>query len=138
MGSAHWEQKKRKWSRFFCRFVFFVDIYGNEFISLGGYKKTQTYRTVHAFRSTVQNLPLRTRCAQGGPNNSNYCHGCRSSNRGRVLRLYLTCRLPEHLCVDGMHDENIPDEDIVAAVAVGASVIEYWYTGSGIAVVWSG
>ena len=31
----------------------------------------QTYGTVHAFRSTVQNLPLRTRCAQGGPNNSN-------------------------------------------------------------------
>ena len=30
-----------------------------------------TYGTVHAFRSTVQNLPLRTRCAQGGRNTSN-------------------------------------------------------------------
>ena len=42
--------------------------YGNEVISVGGHKKTQTYGTVHAFRSTGQNLPPRTRCAQGGPN----------------------------------------------------------------------
>ena len=34
-------------------------------------KNTQTYGTVHAFRSTVQNLPLRTICAQGGANNRN-------------------------------------------------------------------
>ena len=46
--------------------------YGYEVISVGGHKKTQTYRTVRAFRSTVQNLPLRTRYyAQVGPNNSN-------------------------------------------------------------------
>ena len=45
--------------------------YGNEVISVGGHKKTQIYGTVHAFRGTVQNLPLRTRRAQGGPNISN-------------------------------------------------------------------
>ena len=28
--------------------------------------------------------------------------------------------LPDHLCVDGMDGETIPDEDIPAAVAVGA------------------
>ena len=38
--------------------------------------------------------------------------------------------------IDG---ENIPDEEIAAAVAVGASVFEPWSTVvSGIAVVWSG
>ena len=37
-----------------------------------------------------------------------------------------------------MDSENIPDEEIAAAVAVGASVIEHWFTVvSGIAVVWS-
>ena len=35
-------------------------------------EKTQTYKTVHAFRSTIQNLPPRTKCAQGGPNISNF------------------------------------------------------------------
>ena len=35
--------------------------------------------------------------------------------------------------IDG---ENIPNEKIAAAVAVGASVIEHWSTVSGIAVVW--
>ena len=40
--------------------------------------------------------------------------------------------------VDGMDGENITDEEIAAAVAVGASVIEHWSTVSGIiAVVWS-
>ena len=33
-----------------------------------------------------------------------------------------------------MDGENIPDEEIAAAVAVGASVIEHWSTVSGIAV----
>ena len=51
---------------------FFVATYGNKVIFVGGHKKTQTYQTVHAFRSTIQNLPLRTRCAQGGPNISNF------------------------------------------------------------------
>ena len=37
-----------------------------------------------------------------------------------------------------MDVENIPDEEIAAAVAVGASGIEHWSTLSGIAVVWSG
>ena len=47
--------------------VFFVATYGNEVVSVSGHKKTQTYGTVHAFRSTVvQNRPLRTRCAQSG------------------------------------------------------------------------
>ena len=36
--------------------------------------------------------------------------------------------------IDG---ENIPDEEIAAAVAVGARVLELWSTVSGIAVVWS-
>ena len=103
-------------------------------------EKTQTYGTIHALRSSVQNLPLRTRCAprtQGGPNSSNYCrHGRRSSSSlGRILRLYLTCKLPGHLRVDGMDDENIPDEEIAAAVAVKASGIEQWSTVSGISVV---
>ena len=40
--------------------------------------------------------------------------------------------------MDGMDGEHIPDEEIAAAVAVGASVIEHWSTVSGIAVVWSG
>ena len=40
--------------------------------------------------------------------------------------------------MDGMDDENIPDEEIAAAVAVGASVVEHWSTVSGIAAVWSG
>ena len=106
-------------------------------------EKTQTYGTVHTFRSTVQNLPLTTRCAQGGPNNSNYCHSRRSSSRGQAPRLfYLTCKLSDHLWVDGMDGENIllPDEEIAAAAAVGASVIEHWSTVivSGIAAVWSG
>ena len=53
------------------------------------------------------------------------CHGRRSSC-GRALRLlYLTCILPDHLCVDGMDGENIPDEDIAAVGAVGAIVIEH-------------
>ena len=39
---------------------------------------------------------------------------------------------------DWMNGENILDEEISAAVAVGASVIEHWSTVSGIAVVWSG
>ena len=34
--------------------------YGNEVSSVGGHTKTQACGTVHAFRSTVQNLPLRT------------------------------------------------------------------------------
>ena len=37
-----------------------------------------------------------------------------------------------------MDGENIPDEEISAAVAVGASMIEHWSTVSSIAVVWSG
>ena len=39
-----------------------------------------------------------------------------------------------------MGGENIPvpDEEVAAAVAVGASVIEHWSIVSGIAVVWSG
>ena len=64
---------------------------------------------------------------------SNYCHSRRSS-RGRALRLYLTCKLPDHL----MDGDNIPDEEIEAAMAVGTSLIEQWSTVSGIAVVWSG
>ena len=48
----------------------------------------------------------------------------RRSSRGRALRLYLTCIIPDHLCVDGMGGENIPDEEIAAAVAMGANVIE--------------
>ena len=40
--------------------------------------------------------------------------------------------------MDGMDGENIPDEEIAAAVAVGASVIEHWFTVFGSAVVWSG
>ena len=62
---------------------------------------------------------------QQGLNKGKYCHGSRSSSRGRALRLYLTCKLPYHLCVDGVDDEKIPDEEIAAAVAVGASVIEH-------------
>ena len=38
----------------------------------------------------------------------------------------------------GMDDENIPDDEIAAAVAVEARVFELWSTVSGIAVVWSG
>ena len=42
--------------------------------------------------------------------------------------------LPDHLlCVNGIDGEKIPDEEISAAVAVGASVIEHWFV-----VVWSG
>ena len=37
-----------------------------------------------------------------------------------------------------MDGENIPDEEIAPAVAVGASVIEHLFTVSGIAVVWFG
>ena len=37
-----------------------------------------------------------------------------------------------------MDGENIPDEEIAAAVAVGAGAIKHWPTVSGIAVVWSG
>ena len=37
-----------------------------------------------------------------------------------------------------MDGENIPDDEILAAVVVGASVIELWPTVSGIVVVWSG
>ena len=52
--------------------------YGYEVISVGGHKKTQTYRTVRAFRSTVQNLPLRTRYyAQVGPNNNSGDEMCK-------------------------------------------------------------
>ena len=36
-----------------------------------------------------------------------------------------------------MDGENIPGEEIAAAVALGASVIEHLSTVSGIAVVWS-
>ena len=39
--------------------------------------------------------------------------------------------------MDGIDGENMPDEEIAAAVAVGASVIEHRPTVSGIAVVWS-
>ena len=43
--------------------------------------------------------------------------------------MYLTCIIPDHLlCVDGMNGEKIPDEEIAAAVTVGASVIEHWST----------
>ena len=70
---------------------------------------------------------------------TNYRHGRRSSSHGRAPRLYLTCKLPGHLCVDEMDGKNIPDEEIAAAAgAVGASVIEHWSTVSDIAVVWSG
>ena len=37
-----------------------------------------------------------------------------------------------------MDDENIPDEEIAAEVAVGASAIEHWPAVFGVAVVWSG
>ena len=77
------------------------------------WSKTQTYgrRTVHAFQiSTVQNLPLRTRCAQGGQKNSNY-HGryfVAAADEHYDKWLYLACiLLPDHLlllCVDGMDD----------------------------------
>ena len=77
-------------------------------------------------------------CPRRAKYNINYYHGHRSSSRGRALRLYLTCVRPDHLCVDGVDGENIPDEDIAVAVAVGASVIEHWSTVSGIAVFWSG
>ena len=55
--------KKKK-----CFLFFFSSVYFSwpPLLSVGGHnKQTQTYRAVHAFRSTVQNLPLRTRCAQG-------------------------------------------------------------------------
>ena len=39
--------------------------------------------------------------------------------------------------MDGIDGENILDEEIAAAVAVGASVFELWSTVSGIDVVWS-
>ena len=52
-----------------------------------------------------------------------------------ILPLYYP--LSYHLCVDGTDGENIPDEEIAAAVAVGASVIELRSTVSDIAVVWS-
>ena len=42
------------------------------------------------------------------------------------------------MCGDGMDAENKLDEEIAAAVAVGASVIEHGSTVCGIAVVWSG
>ena len=45
---------------------------------------------------------------------------------------------PNHLCADGMDGENISEEEIAGAVAVGASVIEHWSTIFSIAVVWSG
>ena len=49
------------------------------------------------------------------------------------------CIQPNHLCVDGIDGEDILDEEIAAAVAIGASVFELcWSTVSGIAVVWSG
>ena len=38
--------------------------------------------------------------------------------------------------MDGIDGETMLDEEIVAAVAVGASVFELWSTVSGIAVVW--
>ena len=114
--------------------------YGNEVISVGGHKKNTDLRncsrlsrhyTKPAFEEEIDQV-------QRGPNNSN-CQARRSS-RGRALRLYLTCIIPDPLliCVDGINGENIPDEEIAAAVAVGASVIEHWSTVSGIAVVWSG
>ena len=77
-------------------------------------------------------------CPRRAKYNSNYCHGHRSSSHGRALRLYLTCILLDHMYVDGVDAENIPDADIAVAVAVGASVIEHWSTVSGIAVFWSG
>ena len=60
VGSALWEQQKKTEmaQNFFVR-LFFVTTHGNEVISAGGHQKT--YGTVHAFRSVVQNVPLRTR-----------------------------------------------------------------------------
>ena len=85
--------KKRKWPRkklLVC--VFLVATYGNEVILVGGHKKhTVIYGAVHAFQSTIQNLSLKKGCAED--QNSN-CHGRRSS-RGRALRLYLACILPD-------------------------------------------
>ena len=102
-------------------------------------KNTDLRNCSRISKQCTKNLPLRTRCVQGGPKNSNYCHhGRRSSIHGRAPRLYLTCKLPRHLCMDGMGGKNIPDEEIAAAVAVGASMIEHWSTVSDIAVVWSG
>ena len=41
--------------------------------------------------------------------------------------------------IDGMDGENIlTDEEITAAVAIGASVIKHWSTVFDIAVVWAG
>ena len=107
-------------------------------------KHRRTYGTVHAFRSNVQKicLSLRTRCVQGGQKNQQQTTAMAAavcSSHGRAPRLYhLTCKLPGHLCLDGMDGKNIPDEEIAAAGAVGASMIEHWSTVSDIAVVWSG
>ena len=55
------EKKTEMVQKPFVDLFFFVATYGNEVISVGATEKTQTYGTVHAFRSNVQNLPLRTR-----------------------------------------------------------------------------
>ena len=62
--------KKTEIFHFFCRssVLFFVATYRNDLISVGDHKKNTDLRNCspRLFRSTVQNLPLRTRCAQGG------------------------------------------------------------------------
>ena len=101
--STLWEQKNGNVPKKNVGLLFFfVATSRNDVIFAVATKKTPTYGTFHAFQITVQNLPLRTKCAQGGPNKSN-CHDGRSSSRRRALRLYQTCiLLPDHLllCVD--------------------------------------
>ena len=53
--------------------------------------------------------------------NSN-CHG-RHSSRGRALRFNLTCILSDHLCVDGMDGESIPDVNILREENMSLQVI---------------
>ena len=67
-------KKNGKGPESFCRSAFFCGHRSTETKSFRqvATEKTRTYGTVHAFRSTIQKLPLRTRCAQGRPNNSNY------------------------------------------------------------------
>ena len=87
---------------------FFVVTYKIEVISVGGHKKnTRPTELFTSFEALfVQNPPLRTTCAQGGPNNSN-CHGRRSRPRTNTTITFVSNLyniLPDHLCVDGIDD----------------------------------
>ena len=64
VGSNLWEQKSREQKKRKC--FSFVCFFVGLCFSLWP-QKTLTYGTVHVFRSTVQNLSLKTRCAQGRP-----------------------------------------------------------------------